>query len=92
MRWYGTSTDVDDAVRTQDFDNFVYTTSHDLKQPINNMAVIFEELTRTAHFHDPEAEKLVAYFVRVLGQIYGTIDDLTAVVQLQRPSRPRPSQ
>lgn len=100
VRWYGTSTDVDDAVRTQgllekqnqrltranqDFDNFVYAASHDLKQPINNMAGIFEELIRTAHFHDPEAGKLVAYFERALGQIYGTIDDLTAVVQLQRP-------
>ncbi|TPG62421.1 sensor histidine kinase [Hymenobacter nivis] len=100
VRWYGTSTDVDDAVRTQglleeqnqrltranqDFDNFVYAASHDLKQPINNMAGIFEELTRTAYFRDPEAVQLVAYFERALTQIYGTIDDLTAVVQLQRP-------
>ncbi|MGI4887368.1 MAG: PAS domain-containing protein [Janthinobacterium lividum] len=100
VRWYGTSTDVDDAARTQglleeqnqrltranqDFDNFVYAASHDLKQPINNMAGIFEELTRTAYFRDPEAGQLVAYFERALAQIYGTIDDLTAVVQLQRP-------
>ncbi|WP_157886763.1 sensor histidine kinase [Hymenobacter sp. PAMC 26628] len=100
VRWYGTSTDVDDAVRTQglleaqnqrltranqDFDNFVYAASHDLKQPINNMAGIFEELTRTAYFRDPEAGQLVTYFERALAQIYSTIDDLTAVVQLQRP-------
>ncbi|OGX91780.1 sensor histidine kinase [Hymenobacter coccineus] len=106
VRWYGTSTDVNDAVRTQelleeqnqrltranqDFDNFVYAASHDLKQPINNMAGIFEELVRTAHFRDPEAGQLTAYFDRALTQIYGTIDDLTAVVQLQRP-QPAPAE
>ena len=106
VRWYGTSTDVDDAVRTQslleeqnqrltranqDFDNFVYTASHDLKQPINNMAGIFEELTRTASFRDPEAGQLISYFERALTQIYDTIDDLTAVVQLQRP-QPAPAE
>ncbi|MFD1468964.1 PAS domain-containing protein [Hymenobacter caeli] len=105
LRWYGTSTDVDDSARTQvlledqnqrlvranqDFDNFVYAASHDLKQPINNMAGIFEELTRTAYFRDPDAVKLIEYFERALGQIYGTIDDLTAVVQLQRPEPPAP--
>ncbi len=105
IRWYGTSTDVDDSARTQalledqnqrltranqDFDNFVYAASHDLKQPINNMAGIFEELTRTAYFRDPDAVKLIDYFERALAQIYGTIDDLTAVVQLQRPDPATP--
>ena len=105
LHWYGTSTDVDDSARTQalledqnqrlvranqDFDNFVYAASHDLKQPINNMAGIFEELTRTAYFRDPDAVKLIDYFERALGQIYSTIDDLTAVVQLQRPEPAAP--
>jgi PAS domain S-box-containing protein len=99
IRWFGTNTNVhamrelqlrlqqqnDALLRTnQDLDNFVYTASHDLKQPINNMAGIFEELTRTAYFRDSEAAKLIVYFERALKQIFGTIEDLSAIVQVQR--------
>ncbi|GAA4033638.1 PAS domain-containing protein [Hymenobacter glaciei] len=97
--WVGANTDVHDfrqvrqeleannarLLRTnEDLDNFVYTASHDLKQPINNMAGIFAELTRTAKFTDPESMKLVDYFERALARIFGTIDDLGAIVQVQR--------
>ena len=97
--WVGANTDVHDfrEVRqaleannarlrrtNEDLDNFVYTASHDLKQPIHNMAGIFAELTRTAKFSDPEAMKLVDYFERALGRIFATIDDLGAIVQIQR--------
>ena len=97
--WVGANTDVHDfrQVRqeletnnarlrrtNEDLDTFVYTASHDLKQPITNMAGIFEELTRTAYFRDPEAVKLISYFERALGRIFATIDDLGAIVQVQR--------
>ncbi len=100
LRWYGTNTDIEDQKRSQrllveqntrlkrtnrDLDNFVYTASHDLKQPVTNMAGIFEELRRTAAFADPEAPKLLAMFDRALAQIYTTIDDLGAIVRVQRP-------
>ena len=68
----------------EDLDNFVYTASHNLKQPIYNVAGIFTELTRTANFCDLEAMKLVDYFERALTQIFSTIDDLGAIVQVQR--------
>ncbi|MCB2377151.1 PAS domain-containing protein [Hymenobacter sp. BT635] len=99
VKWFGTSTDIDDFKQVQqqlearneqlartnaDLDNFVYTASHDLKQPINNMAGIFEELTRTAYFRDPDAIKLITMFERALQQIHQTIHDLSDVVQLQR--------
>ena len=97
--WVGANTDVHDFRRVrqeleannarlrrtnEDLDNFVYTASHDLKQPIHNMAGIFAELTRTAKFRDPEAIKLVDFFERALGRIFATIDDLGAIVQVQR--------
>ena len=97
--WVGANTDVHDfrQVRqaleannarlrrtNEDLDNFVYTASHDLKQPIHNMAGIFAELTRTAKFNDPEAAKLIGYFERALARIFTTIDDLGAIVQVQR--------
>ncbi|GAA4353127.1 hypothetical protein GCM10023185_13460 [Hymenobacter saemangeumensis] len=67
-----------------DLDSFVYTASHDLKQPIHNMAGLFAELKRAATFHDPEAAGMVQMFDTALQQILTTIDGLTQVVQLQR--------
>ncbi|MDB5234682.1 MAG: hypothetical protein JWR44_1675 [Hymenobacter sp.] len=105
--WVGSHTDVHEVKQVQqqledqnarlrrtneDLDNFVYTASHDLKQPINNMAGIFEELTRTAYFRDPDAIKLITYFERALNQIFGTIDDLGAIVQGQRQQQEVPAE
>ena len=105
--WVGANTDVHDfkqaqqqlqdrnarLVRTnEDLDNFIYTASHDLRQPIHNMAGIFEELTRTAYFRDPDAVRLIDYFERALARIYATIDDLSAIVQVQRQQQELPSE
>jgi PAS domain S-box-containing protein len=99
VRWFGSCTDIDDVKQTQQLlhrqnaqltqinqalDNFVYTASHDLKQPITNMAGIFEELKRTATFHDEAAAQLIGMFEGALQQINTTIQDLSAVVQVQR--------
>ncbi|HEX8330009.1 MAG TPA: PAS domain-containing protein [Hymenobacter sp.] len=105
--WVGANTDVHEFKQVQqqleeqnarllrtneDLDNFVYTASHDLKQPINNMAGIFEELTRTAYFRDPDAIKLISYFERALAQIFSTIDDLSAIVRGQRQQQEIPAE
>ena len=104
--WVGANTDVHDFLQVrqaleannarlrrtnEDLDDFVYTASHDLKQPINNMAGVFAELTRTANFDDPEAVKLIDYFERALKRIFATIDDLGAIVQVQRLEQEVPS-
>ncbi|QNE39893.1 PAS domain-containing protein [Hymenobacter sp. NBH84] len=68
----------------QDLDNFVYTASHDLKQPVNNMAGIFEELKRTATFHDPDAPLLLGMFESALTQIHSTVGGLAEIVQVER--------
>ncbi|GAB2963769.1 hypothetical protein GCM10027048_36160 [Hymenobacter coalescens] len=101
VRWFGTSTDIDDYKRfqhemearhaellriNQDLDNFVYTASHDLRQPIDNMAGIFQELTRSARFDDPETPVLMTMFEHSLDQIYTTIQELSALVQVQKQS------
>jgi sigma-B regulation protein RsbU (phosphoserine phosphatase) len=67
-----------------ELDNFVYTASHDLKQPASNMLGLFEELKRTATFHDPQAAEMVEMFDGSLRQMLTTIEDLTTLVQLQR--------
>jgi PAS domain S-box-containing protein len=99
VRWFGTSTDIDDQKRfqheleernaellriNQDLDNFVYTASHDLRQPIDNMAGIFQELARSARYDDPDAPALVTMFEHSLEQIYTTIQELAALVQVQK--------
>ncbi|GAB3830423.1 PAS domain S-box protein [Hymenobacter jeollabukensis] len=101
VRWFGTSTDIDDYKRfqhdmearnaelmriNQDLDNFVYTASHDLRQPIDNMGGIFHELVRSARFDDPDAPALVTMFEHSLEQIYTTIQELSALVQAQKHS------
>ncbi|GAB3836010.1 PAS domain-containing protein [Hymenobacter jeollabukensis] len=68
----------------QDLDNFVYTASHDLRQPVYNLAGVFQELKRTATFHDPEAPQLMQMFEGALGQIHNTIQGLSEVVQVER--------
>lgn len=107
IKWFGSCTDIDDFKQAQqrlqtqnkqllrinqDLDNFVYTASHDLRQPIYNMAGIFEELTRTTHFKDPEAAELVAMFEEALQRIYGTIQDLADIVQVQRRQEQVPAE
>ena len=62
----------------------MYTASHDLKQPVNNMAGLFEELKRTTTFPRPRPRPMVGMFDGALQQMLSTIDGLTRVVQLQR--------
>ncbi|WP_139925476.1 PAS domain-containing protein [Hymenobacter sp. DG01] len=107
QRWFGTTTDIDDYKRVQqrleeknaeltrtnqDLDSFVYAVSHDLKQPIHNMAGIFQELIRTAFFRDPDAMKLITMFEKSLHQIDGTIHNLTELVRLQKLRHEQPAE
>ncbi|WP_400193252.1 PAS domain-containing protein [Hymenobacter sp. B81] len=99
LRWFGSCTDVDDQTRLQqvlqgqyeelastnrDLDNFVYTASHDLRQPLHNLTGLFDELRRSATFHDPEQEALLGMVDQALSQLDTTLHDLTSTVQAQR--------
>jgi len=72
------------ARTNQDLDNFVYAASHDLKQPVNNLRGLFDELCRTATFHDPDEALVLRLFDDALNTLTTTITDLAAVVQEQR--------
>ncbi|GAA4306184.1 hypothetical protein GCM10023183_21130 [Nibribacter koreensis] len=99
VKWFGTCTEIEDQKRNEalmeqtnqelmnineDLDSFVYTASHDLKLPIINMARIFEELTKSATFQDPDANLLIGMFNKSLTQIQGTIHDLAEIVKVQK--------
>ena len=71
-----------------DLDNFVYAASHDLKQPVNNLRGLFEELRDSATFDDPAAPhmwRMADDSLRVLATI---ITDLATVVQEERLPAP----
>jgi signal transduction histidine kinase len=74
------------ARTNQDLDNFVYAASHDLKQPVNNLRGLFDELRRTATFHDPEEAHVLRLVDASLLDLTTTIFDLAAVVQEERPN------
>ena len=98
-RWFGACTDVDDqhllreVLQTQydelartnrDLDTFVYTASHDLKQPLLNLRGLFDELRRTASFDDPQEGEILGMLNEALGQLDATLQELAETVQDQR--------
>jgi signal transduction histidine kinase len=72
------------ARTNQDLDNFVYAASHDLRQPVNNLRGLFEELCRSASFQDPEEAIILRLFDESLTSLNTTVTDLAALVQEQR--------
>ncbi|MBO0358515.1 hybrid sensor histidine kinase/response regulator [Hymenobacter sp. BT186] len=67
-----------------DLDNFVYAASHDLRQPVNNLRGLFDELRRTATVNDPDAAHMWFLFDKSLQALTTTISDLADVVQVAR--------
>ncbi|MGI4763357.1 MAG: sensor histidine kinase [Janthinobacterium lividum] len=80
------------AHANQDLDNFVYAASHDLKEPVNNLVGLFDELRRTATFHDEAAAVVLHLVDRSLLSLSTTIHDLAAVVQEQRHPSGQPTE
>jgi len=67
-----------------DLDNFVYAASHDLKQPVDNLRGLFEELRNSATFNDVEAATILRLVDTSLLDLSKTIHDLSVVVQAER--------
>jgi signal transduction histidine kinase len=67
-----------------DLDNFVYAASHDLRQPVNNLRGLFEEIQLTATFANPADTQLLSFMDKSLRSLSTTIDDLSTVVQEHR--------
>ncbi|NML66560.1 hybrid sensor histidine kinase/response regulator [Hymenobacter sp. RP-2-7] len=74
-----------------DLDNFVYAASHDLKQPVNNLRGLFEELRQASVSTDPDTALMWRLVDESLHTLNATITDLGTVVQEQRqPGTTRP--
>lgn len=87
-----TATNAELARTNLDLDNFVYAASHDLKQPVNNLRGLFEELRRTATFRDPEEAQVLRMVDSSLLELTTTLTDLAAVVQEARPTGRQPTE
>lgn len=72
------------ARTTADLDNFVYAASHDLRQPVNNLRGLYDEIRQTATFANPEDAKLLHFMDKSLHALTTTITDLATVVQENR--------
>ncbi|KAA9333280.1 PAS domain-containing protein [Hymenobacter busanensis] len=71
----------------QDLDNFVYAASHDLKQPVDNLAGLWAEVRRGSRFADPAEEQLLVPMIDdALRHLRTTIDDLATLGQAQHTS------
>ncbi len=70
----------------KDLDNFVYTASHDLKAPINNIEGLVAALTDVLHSPEPdkvETEAILYMMQDAVRRFKHTLMDLTEVAKLQ---------
>nr|WP_262904538.1 HAMP domain-containing sensor histidine kinase [Hymenobacter lucidus] len=75
-----------------DLDNFVYAASHDLRQPVDNLRGLFDELRRSATITDPDAGQLWQLVDSSLSVLLTTITDLATVVQVERSPGVEPTE
>ncbi|MBD1395657.1 hybrid sensor histidine kinase/response regulator [Pontibacter sp. JH31] len=70
----------------KDLDNFVYTASHDLKAPINNIEGLVVALKETLQSEQPDQAELTAIMGMIqhaIGRFKNTLIDLTEVAKVQ---------
>lgn len=70
----------------KDLDNFVYTASHDLKAPINNVEGLMVALSEVLQSDEPDEEELSAILKMIndaISRFKNTLLDLTEVARLQ---------
>ncbi|MBL8216455.1 MAG: PAS domain S-box protein [Bryobacterales bacterium] len=84
-KWFGTCTDIDEQKRTeqelrranQDLEQFAYSASHDLQEPVRNVAIsaqIFKH--RFAGQYDAQADELLGYMEEGAKRIEQLLTDL----------------
>jgi PAS domain S-box-containing protein len=90
VRWFGTSTDIDvqkrveDELRraNQDLEQFAYSASHDLKEPLRNL-VIYSEMLRKRYGQqfDREGEQFLQHLADGARRISALVADLLAYTE-----------
>ena len=96
-KWFGTSTDIDDQKRVedelrranQDLEQFAYSASHDLQEPLRSIKIYGELLTaRYAHKLDGQALEFLEYLHTGATRMELLVRDLLAYTQVGRLNPP----
>lgn len=96
-KWFGTSTDIDDQKRVedelrranQDLEQFAYSASHDLQEPLRSIKIYGELLTlRYAHKLDGQALEFLEYLHTGATRMELLVRDLLAYTQVGRLDPP----
>ncbi len=90
VRWFGTNTDITEQLETerelrranQDLEQFAFSASHDLQEPLRNVA-IYSELVRKRYAPklDAEADQFLGYVMEGAQRMSSLVADLLAYVQ-----------
>jgi PAS domain S-box-containing protein len=90
VRWFGTNTDVTEQLETerdlrranQDLEQFAFTASHDLQEPLRNVAIYSQLLKKRAGSSlGEESEQFLSYIVEGAQRMGNLISDLLAYTQ-----------
>lgn len=79
----------------KDLDNFVYTASHDLKAPINNIEGLVVALNETLQSDKPDQKELTSIMGMIqnaIGRFKNTLLDLTEVAKVQYEEEETPKE
>ena len=94
IRWFGTNTDITERLKTEqelrrandDLEQFAYSVSHDLQEPLRSVSIYSELLIRRcADRLDGEAQELLRYLAEGAARMEALVGDLleyTRVVKL----------
>jgi len=99
VRWITTLTDIDEQIikntelsnkneeltrLNNDLDNFVYTASHDLRSPINNLEGLIEIYEDEPLQNEKARSEMWYLFAQSISRLKSTINDIADIAKLQR--------
>ena len=99
-RWFGTNTDISEQKQVEaelrranhDLEQFAFSASHDLKEPLRNVAIYSQLVSRKYGAQlDGQAQRFLSYIVEGAQRMDRLLADLLAYTQVAIPDRGAPA-